>query len=1142
MITRRNQKVCQAMVFFFGISLFSFAFQNAHGAVLWSKTIGGEGTDMVYGMLPKQSGYILTGYTTSFGANQKDVCLVSTTSDGHTNWIKTIGGEGDDVGYSVVRHPTGYMIAGYSIDPYTTGHQVLMIKTNAAGEEVWTRKFGGWGRHHGRSMQRTSDGGYIIVGDTSSYPNGPASTDVYLIRTDVGGNVIWEKTHGGDGWDYGMSVQETSDGGFIVAGYSNSYGDNSHDVYVLKTDAEGDEEWHHTFGDSGDDRAYAVQQNPVDGSFIIAGYEYTSSSRRRDAYLIKLHANGTHIWSYPYGRDRDESAESVQITSDGGYIVSGYTRSFGRGHTSAYLLRTDADGNRIWDQAAGGSGYDHAYAVHETANGDYVIAGTTTSHDAQTHDVYLARIIVDGKERWSKVFGSERNEDGLSVQQTRDGGYIIAGYTEDPSGNGTHDIYLVKTLASGREDWKRIIEGYGDDYGLSVQQTSDGGYIIAGYTIPAGKTDKQVYLLKTKPDGYPEWQNKFGGSGDDYGYAVQQTLDGGYMVAGYSRSFGNKTQGYMVKARANGHFDWQMDHGGADNDTFASIQQTLDGGYILAGRSTSFGHGDGQVYLVKTNPSGKEEWKETFGEDGNEFGMDVQVTGDGGFIITGSTNKRMGGTEYDYYLVKTDEAGKEEWSRVMGGTGNDFAHSVQQTFDGGYILGGTTTSFGPLGENVYLVRTDEFGIEKWSNTYGGDGKDYGKCVRQTLDGGYVIAGSTDSLNAAGSDFYLVKTLGPSVDIHWGRSYGGVAGRTVLNTQDGGFAIAGHTRTGGNYDAYLVKTWSNGAVQWNGTFGGDGYDLAHDMKATTDGGYILVGGTTSYGTGDYDVFLVKTDADGQELWAYPYGGSDYDFGFSVHQTQDGGYIIAGTTESFGPAGCNAYLLKTDADGTQEWQQAFGGNGWDDGYAVLQTADGGYIMAGRTGSSATGFDMYLVKTDAGGNEIWQYTFGGSGLDEGYSMQETRDGGFIIAGNTIPAGAGRRDVYLVKVNRHGEEIWTETYGGKGNECGYSVMQTHDNGFIIGGYTDSFGAGKEDYYLVKTDPHGMLQWSKTLGSGENERGYSVCQNKDGSYAIVGRREASNVQYQGVYLFKTTAFEHQYDPTPRVSFMAPRLPFKIQP
>ena len=366
------------------------------------------------------------------------------------------------------------------------------------------------------------------------------------------------------------------------------------------------------------------------------------------------------------------------------------------------------------------------------------------------------------------------------------------------------------------------------------------------------------------------------------------------------------------------------------------------------------------------------------------------------------------------------------WTQTYGGSQDDCGYSVAQTSDGGYIVAGETYSFGAGEGDVYLVKTDTDGDTIWTRTYGGSEDDCGYSIVQTTDGGYIIAGSTESFGAGWRDVYLMKT--------------DAAGNEI----------------------------------WTRTYGGSDYDGGSSVVQTTDGGYIVAGYTSSFGADEGDVYLFKTDASGNELWMRTYGGSNHDRGSSIAQTTDGGYIVAGYTWSFGAGEGDVYLLKTDTDGDTIWTRTYGGSDSDYGWSVAQTTDGGYIIAGATYSFGAGSgDVYFVKLDASGNELWMRTYGGSGNDWGSSVAQTTDGGYIIAGvydHDWHEEIG--DVYLVKTNAAGNEIWTRTYGGSDVDWGSSVVQTTDGGYIVAGTYDynDWGAGTGDVYLVKTDANGNV------------------------------------------------------------------------
>jgi hypothetical protein len=366
-------------------------------------------------------------------------------------------------------------------------------------------------------------------------------------------------------------------------------------------------------------------------------------------------------------------------------------------------------------------------------------------------------------------------------------------------------------------------------------------------------------------------------------------------------------------------------------------------------------------------------FNQTYDGTGDDYGSCMVATSDGGYAITGHNSSSSPFENADVWLVKTDSAGNEQWTQTYGGTEADRVFSVVQTSDGGYAIAGGTASFGAGSSDAWLVKTDAAGNMQWNQTYGGINRDVGLSVVETSDGGYAIAGYTESYGAGDMDFWLVKTDAAGNE-QWNQTYGGTAhdyGQSVVETSDGGYAIAGATTSfgAGDMDFWLVKTDADGTVQWNQTYGGTDWDYGFSVVESNDGGYAIAGITHSFGAGDADFWLVKTDASGTAQWNQTYGGTDSDLGCSVVQTSDGGYAIIGYTTSFGAGGADFWLVKTDASGTVEWTQTYGGTDDDFGYSVVETSDGGYALAGSTASyGAGGYDFWLVKTDAGSGLAW------------------------------------------------------------------------------------------------------------------------------------------------------------------------------
>ncbi len=372
-------------------------------------------------------------------------------------------------------------------------------------------------------------------------------------------------------------------------------------------------------------------------------------------------------------------------------------------------------------------------------------------------------------------------------------------------------------------------------------------------------------------------------------------------------------------------------------------------------------------------------------------------------------------------------------------------------------------------------------------------------------------------------FLMISTIlsaQTAPDTAWTRMYGGGFfdwAWQVEQTTDGGYiVIADYSFGSMDYDAWLIKTDSNGDILWSKTFGGLAEDRGQSVQQTTDGGYIIAGTTSSFGNGAYDIWLIKTDEFGNELWSKTFGGTSWDFGYFVQQTADGGYIVTGCKDPGVYCIWDVFLIKTDSEGNTTWTKTYGGDNCDVGHCVRQTTDGGYIITGYTYSYGAGSsDAWLIKTDATGIESWSQTFGGSNAEHGYSVIQTTDDGYTIVGYTKSFGAGDYDVWLINTDNDGNEVWNKTYGGIDDDRAFSIQQIDDEKYIIAGFTESFGAGNYDMWLIKTLSNGDTIWTKTIGGEELDRGRYVQQTTDKGYIVVGDTYIYEQGEYNVYMVK---------------------------
>lgn len=365
----------------------------------------------------------------------------------------------------------------------------------------WFKTYGFASWDEAWSAQQTSDGGYVLAGYTDLY-YANSHNDIYIVKTDPIGNIVWQKIYGGPDDDYATWIQQTKDGGYIIAAATESYGFGRYDFYLIKIDSQGNAQWQRTYGDRYDEIPYYVQQTS-DGGYIITGFTTSFGAEGDDVYVLKTDSLGNVIWQKTYGGKYNDVAYCINETSDKGYIIAGGTRSFGSGGNDMYLLKTDSWGNLIWQKTFGGSLDDRAMSVMETFDGGFFIAGESNSYGAGGADIYLVKTDGSGNLLWQKTYGGPADELIGWANRTKDGGFIIAADTGGYSNNvwsEDRDIYLIQVDDIGDLIWQKIYNMPSCEHSMFVQQTSDGGFAIAGLTSSFGAGQFDAFLMKLAPE------------------------------------------------------------------------------------------------------------------------------------------------------------------------------------------------------------------------------------------------------------------------------------------------------------------------------------------------------------------------------------------------------------------------------------------------------------------------------------------------------------------------------------------------------------------------------------------------------------------------------------------------------------------
>jgi len=683
--------------------------------------------------------------------------------------------------YSVALAPnSGYIAVGGEYS------DAGIVRFDSDGALEWRSSFGGTGLDVFYSGVPTLDGGYIAVGFSNSIDGdltglNKGSRDAIIVKYDSDGALEWNKNFGGSDLDLFDSVASTPDGGYIAVGRSKS--------------------------DDGD----------LTG--LSNGYD--------DAVIVKYNSDGEIEWNRNFGGSDEDRFMSVTLASGGGYVVAGYSSSddgdlagLNRDGDDAIIVEYSSNGTLVWNKSFGGSDSDIFHSVISTSDGGYIAVGSSSSYDGDLNglndgnwDAIIVKFGTNGTLEWAKSFGGGNNSEFYSVAPTIDGGYIAVGGSQDwwysyDYPHGWHVDYNGIIAKYSRDDmlqWNKNFGGKNDDWFYSVASTPDGGYIAVGCSYPDDDDDDDdddldlailklnngscdAIIVKYSSDGTLEWNKNFGGSDEDRFISVTLASGGGYVVAGYSYSTNGDLTGLnkgnydaiIAKYSSTGTLEWNKNFGGSDSDGFNSIAPTPDGGYIAAGWSSStngdltgLNNGNLDAIIVKFSANGALEWAKNFGGSEYDSFNSVALTPDGGYIVAGcsySTDGDLAGldmNEMDAIIIKYNSNGTLEWSKKFGGKGYDGFNSVAVTPDG-YVAVGSDSSKGfVIKGDAIIVKYNFDGVIQWNKKFGGSGYDGFESVAVTLDGGYIVAGYSNStngrlarLNKGWYDAIIVKYMDP----------------------------------------------------------------------------------------------------------------------------------------------------------------------------------------------------------------------------------------------------------------------------------------------------------------------------------------------------------------------------------------------
>jgi hypothetical protein len=636
---------------------------------------------------------------------------------------------------------------------------------------------------------------------------------------------------------------------------------------------------------------------------------------------------------------------------------------------------------------------------------------------------------------------------------------------------------------------------------VDLIQTMDGGLAIL---IDASD---DVILVKLNSQGEVQWRHSFGmilNSHSNNGKNILiQTMDGGFALAGQI----NNTLG-LIKTDSERTVEWVQTNDHEQREEASSLIQTSDNGFALATNRR----------LLKFDKNGLILWENIFAHLLNGNRMFVIQTTDGSYRLAGTIHTAFSvvysegsviytESSWDMRVLKLDSQGQLEWFETYGGENEERTTAFIQTATNSFLLGGNYKEE-EFGTNkvpqAFLLKINQDGIMIWNQTYG-DGKPYseGGVTRgvgdlvSTLDGGFAFV-----------DFDRLTKISSSGFLQWEKQYGGLRDEKLLalvQDIDGNFILAGETivryhllpeelntedvRWYDSGDAWLIKVDSSGVLQWEIAIDGlNDEEWANKIIETDENSFVLAGITNSYGAGQADMWIVKSNATGSIEWNKTYGGVLDEGAESIIQTVDGGFAFIGYTASFGSGETDIWLVKTDAAGSMEWNQTFGGSEKDLGLEIVQVSDSGFVLAGVKQSSDTWYN-WIIKTDVLGVTEWERTYSRSQKVRYISMLtkpikfiQTADSGFALASSNE----------LIKMDTVGAVEWNTSLDGRGGIT--SLIQTSDNNYILGGFDGWFPHFHDDGYLIKLNEEGAVQWTQEFEGSPIE---DVVQTADGGFGL---------------------------------------------
>ncbi len=1102
---------------------------DAQGSVLWQAALPTMQWGAFQGLVAVQDGLAAAGYAVTSGS--LNAWLLRTDASGQVQWSQFVGTD----------LPTGLgaLADGFAL----TGNTV--VRTDAAGQPLWQKQYG----FTSRAVVGTADGGLVLSGVSGS--------NTVLACTDALGTLLWQRnlvTWYGDGatallaLPYGYAI-----GGTSIADNATSAG------RLLVTDFAGKVQWDRTFDHAGTDTFAAIAG--LNDGLVAAGTTDSWGSGVQDAWLVRLDSWGDQtceaagsclaktMASCDDGSlctqaqcDATQGCSNVDVSAgcNDGNVCTTDSCDPTKGCLNGFNSLPCDDGMPCTspDACVGGacvgtgphllngvSSYAIAWNAVAVVNGGYIFAGGNGGYGM------IARTDLDAQLVWQQFESSYNGKNQFSAIATQVDGLAFAGTKTNSAGNT--DGWLLRTDLAGNTDWVDTYGGGGTDGFAAMAALSD-GYLLAGSTTSKGAGAADGWLVRTDASGNTLWDKTYGtASTESFGGLVP--LPDGFALAGTAAGLG-----WLVRMDANGVVQWQRALADGVNGLAFNGVVALADGFALTGTRTS-GSGTVQLWLTRTNAAGYPIWGKTY--DSASAGNAIALLPDG-FAVAGT----YAGSQF--YALRTDFDGTMVSSRSIASTwwGTTAAGNAVVALPDGVLTVGVTNAGGGYTPAALLLRTDRYGqsactvcavtncddgsvctrdgcdgqscthpagscddgnvctndacdpqtgcthvantapcddgsacttgdncangvctvtgVAPWNVTNGGKSTDSFAAVA-VLPDGYVAVGSNASRSNGVANAWLVR-MDNMGKVLWDRTYSTLYNKAnAVLAQSDGIVFAGTNGTDsgqGVQDASLRRTDLQGVTTWERTYGGVLDDQANALVAVSGGGFALGGSTRSKGAGQMDMWLVRTDANGNFLWDNTYGTSLGEYGFALAALDDG-FLVAGMNSNDGWG--NGWIVRTDVTGAQLWQKNIGTDADYERFNAVVALPDGFALAGMTSTA-----MWLVRTDLAGNVAWQQKLASVGPSAAAYGLAALGNGFALTGYGQPTLSGATDEWLVRTDLSGNARWNRYLGGTGSDRGLAIQALTD-GFVVAGLTSLVAGNSDDAWLIRTDAWGNASCS---------------------------------------------------------------------